>query len=514
MLQAWFKSGSGAVQLRFEAVAQAERPSDAWFTRGSAMVQAWFSNFSGAALVRHSAHAGLATGTAGPASTKGRNAPGSLPPEVPAAPASMVERPRFQRNNPRAGLFARVRAPTGHYEVAARRRAGRPIAGKGCRWDRRNENGHTKWRRALAAPMQTPARRSMRKHAIPYSCNRSATAAHTKRQHTHPFVQTRGWRDAQAAGSRNPIGASRSRGGATMPSDVLHVARWPSARKETISPLRRPRSAAAAGDAAPAGAGGGRRPPRSSRLGNMNFSGSIESASGPSLVGRAATSFAAVAARLPSGTVRRSTRRSNWARAEPTSVSPPRTKKTVLMRPTRGPAFSHARAAALPRVAPVRFCSGSGVVQAWFRHASNRASRAVGAYLTPSSRVVQPWFKWVQRSPSPVQVRPGRCERADGAWHDVQVESRRSSGVVPAWFSNGSGAARLYLVHRSPHSARLSRGSGVVQAWFSHGSGSAYARSDPINCRRRVARIMVKCESAVVQAWFRCGSAMVQARPY
>ena len=54
----------------------------------------------------------------------------------------------------------------------------------------------------------------------------------------------------------------------------------------------------------------------------------------------------------------------------------------------------------------------------------------------------------------------------------------------------------------------------VVQAWFSHDSGSAYARSDPINCRRRVARIMVKCESAVVQAWFRCGSAMVQARPW
>ena len=178
------------------------------------MVQVWFSICSGEALVRHSAHAGLATGTAGPASTKGRNAPGSLPPEVPAAPASMVERPRFQRRHPRAGLFARARAPTGHCEVAARRRAGRPIAGKGCRWDRRNENGHTKWRRALAAPMQIPARRSIGKHTIPYSCNRSATAAHTKRQHTHPFVQTRGWRDAQAAGSRNPIGASRSRGGA------------------------------------------------------------------------------------------------------------------------------------------------------------------------------------------------------------------------------------------------------------------------------------------------------------
>ena len=260
VLQAWFKSGSGAVQLRFEAVAQAERPSDAWFTRGSAMVHAWFSTCSGAALARHSPLAGLATGTAGPASTKGRNAPGSLPPEVPAAPASMVERPRFQRRHPRAGLFARARAPTGHYEVAARRRAGRPIAGKGCRWDRRNENGHTKWRRALAAPMQIPARRSIGKHTIPYSCNRSATAAHTERQHTHPCVQTRGWRDAQAAGSRNPIGASRSRWGGH------HAERCPARRSlakrakrnniASASPPQRRRSRRRR-----AGGSGGRAPP-------------------------------------------------------------------------------------------------------------------------------------------------------------------------------------------------------------------------------------------------------------
>ena len=173
-----------------------------------------------------------------------------------------------------------------------------------------------------------------------------------------------------------------------------------------------------------------------------------------------------------------------------------------------------------PRVVPLWFRRGSGVVQAWFRCGSgvdrniNCRHHVSHPLLKGGPIVVHAWFRYgsgvVQAHVnlgSERRVQPScRARIFRGGPLAVQAWFRRGSGAVQAWIRRGSAAHRPVLHMQPSRAARvmqwlIKRGSCVVQARFRSGSRATWKSPLIMAALPRSAR-----------GWFEHGSGAAQAR--